>query len=355
MKVSPSAKAAGLIVAVIAAYFGARAAFRGDGADGAEVGESKLFPVIAQTVSPQTWQDEIVIRGRTKAERKVILRAETPGAVAETPATLGALVAEGDVICKLRVDARRAQLKEARAARDRAKLDYDAAVKLNREGFRAETAVAAARAALDLAKANLEQAELNLEKTEIRAPFDGVFEKRMAEVGDYLGIGDPCGVVIQRSPFLVVGAVSEQEVAKIAVGDRGAARLATGEVLQGEVRFVAKSADPLTRTFDAELEVPNEDGALRDGVTAEFTVYAARRQAHRVPRSALTLDDEGVVGVRLLDGGDTVRFANVTLLGEGREGVWVGGLEGDVRLITRGQDFVSPGQKVAVTERKTES
>lgn len=350
MKLSSSVKAAGLIIAIVAVYFGARALFRGDSGETVAENGDELFVVGVQTVSSATWQDTVAVRGRTKAERKVVLRAETPGVVAETPAALGSLVKTDDVICRLRVDARRAQVDEARAARDKAKLDYDAAVKLNQEGFRAETAVAAAKASFDLARANLKQAELNLTKTEIRAPFEGVFEERMAEVGDYLGVGDPCGLVIQRTPFLVVGAVSEREVAKIAPGDRGVARLATGESLEGRVRFVAKSADPLTRTFDVELEAPNEDGKLRDGVTAEFTVFAERRQAHRVPRSSLTLDDEGRIGVRLLDPNNIVVFAGVTLLGEAPDGVWVAGLEGDIRLITRGQEFVSPGQKVLVSD-----
>ncbi len=353
MKISASIKAAGLIVAIVVVYFSARAVFRDDGVNALELAEAAPFSVIAETISPMPWQDEVTIRGRTKADRKVILRAETPGAVAKTPRAIGSLVKEGDVICRLKVDARRAQVNEARAALDKAKLDYDGSVKLYQEGFRSETAVASSKAALDLAKASLEQADLALDKTAIRAPFDGVLDERMVEVGDYLGVGDPCGLVIQRSPFLVVGAISEREVAKISAGDKGVARLATGETIEGRVRFVAKSADPQTRTFGIELEIPNEDGQLRDGVTAQFVVNATHRQAHRVPRSSLTLDDDGRIGVRVLNPDDTVAFASVILLGEVPEGVWVSGLQNDVRLITRGQDFVSPGQRVTVTSGET--
>ncbi|MCA8889923.1 MAG: hypothetical protein KDA46_13900, partial [Parvularculaceae bacterium] len=94
--------------------------------------------------------------------------------------------------------------------------------------------------------------------------------------------------------------------------------------------------------------VPNPDGALRDGVTAEFTVFAEALNAHKVPRSSLVLDDDGRIGVRTVGDGDLVKFTPLTIIGEAEDGVFVRGLEGPVRLIVRGQDYVTAGQKVAV-------
>lgn len=350
MNVSQSVKLAGVIVALVVLYFLVRTLFGGAPETAAEAAEAERFTVVAEMVGPQEWRDQVVIRGRTKAERKVIVRAETSGAVAETPATLGALVSEGDVLCRLNVDARRAQLNEARAALAKADLDYNAALKLSEQGFRSETSVATAKAQRDQAAAQLQSAQLEIEKTDIKAPFDGAYNERHAEVGDYLKVGDPCATVIQRSPFLVVGAVSERDVAKVSAGDRGVARLATGETVEGVVRFVASSADPATRTFPVELQVPNEDGALRDGVTADFTVFAKPRDAHLIPRAALVLDDDGDVGVRTLDADNIVAFAPVRLIGETPSGVWVSGLEGEVRLIVSGQLYVSTGQQVDAAE-----
>lgn len=350
MKVSQSVKLAGIIISVVLIYFMVRGMFGAGPVEAQDAVASDRFTVIAQEIAPEPWRAEITVRGRTAAERKVMVRAETPGVVADTPAPQGSPVKKGDVLCLIATDARQAQLNEARAALAKARLDYDAAVKLNKEGFRAETGVAAAKASLDLAAANAERAALTLEKTKISAPFDGVFDQRNVETGDYLAIGDPCGTVIQQSPYLVTGAVSEKDVAKISAGDRGVARLATGEVIEGEIRFIASAADQATRTFDVELEIPNEDGALRDGVTAEFTIFAAEREAHRVPRSALTLGEDGDIGVRTLLTGDEVAFSPVRLLGEDDGGVWVAGLASEIRLIVRGQEYVKAGQVVEVSD-----
>ncbi|MEQ8936260.1 MAG: efflux RND transporter periplasmic adaptor subunit [Amphiplicatus sp.] len=349
MKLSTSVKTALAILALALGYFVVRTVLSGGGEEAAAQTQPALFSVIAEPVTPSEWRDEVTVSGRTKALRKVEVRAETAGAVAATPGKPGTFVTAGTVLCKLNIDARASSLAEARASLAKADLDYNAALELAKDGFRSDTSVAAMKASRDLAAASVERAKVDLEKTSIVAPFDGVFDERVAEVGDYLKIGDPCGKVIAREPFLIVGAVSEKDVAKISAGDRGVARLATGEEVQGAVRLIAKSADASTRTFEVELEVPNPEGALRDGVTAEFVIHAARRDAHRAPRSALTLDDEGVLGVRTVDKDGIVAFKRVSVLGEDANGVWVAGLEGDVNLITRGQEYVRPGQKVAVT------
>ncbi|NWG70723.1 MAG: efflux RND transporter periplasmic adaptor subunit [Parvularculaceae bacterium] len=352
MKLTGSAKTALALTLAAMLYFGVRGML-GERAEPPAQGEvARPFAVVVQTVKPQSWREEVRLRGRTQAFRKIRIEAETSGVVAATPVEPGTPVEAGEVLCVLRLDARAAALREAKAAFNKARLDHEAAVKLSKEGFRSETALASTKAALDLARANLEQAEVAVDKTEMKAPWAGTFDARLTEIGAFLNVGDPCGVLIQRSPFLVVGSVSEREVAKIEQGDLGVAELATGERVEGVVRFVSKASDAATRTFEVQLEDPNADGALRDGVTADMTIAAERRTAHLVPRAALTFDDRGRLGVRTVGADDTVAFNEVQLLGESDEGAFVAGLDGAPRLITRGQEFVSNGQKVAVTEQK---
>ena len=353
MKLTGSARTALLIAIATVLYFGVRGVL-GGGAETAQAPESDApFSVMVQTVEPTPWREEVRIRGRTQAFRKIRIEAETSGVVAATPVEPGTPVEAGAVLCVLRLDAREAALREAKASYSKARLAHEAAIKLSREGFRSEPALASTKAALDLARANLEQAEVAIGKTELKAPWAGTFDTRLTEIGAFLNVGDACGVLIQRSPFLVVGAVSEREVAKISQGDPGVALLSTGERVEGVVRFVSKSADQATRTYEVQLEVPNEAGALRDGVTADIAIAADRRTAHLVPRSTLIFDDEGRLGVRTVKADDTVAFAEVKLLGETDAGVYVAGLEGAPRLITRGQDFVGDGEKVAPVEQRS--
>ena len=313
------------------------------------------FSVIASPSTPREWRDVITVRGEAQAIRKVIAKAETSGVVAKTPVDPGSFVKTGDLLCELSVDARIAQLNEAKAALKKAQLDFDAAKALSEEGFQSATGVAGAQAALDLSRASVERASIEYSKTKIKAPFDGVFDDRDVEVGDFIRVGDPCGTLIQQDPFLITGAVSERVVARISKGDRGIATLATGEIIEGVVRFVGTAADPETRTFRVELQADNADRVLRDGVTAEFDIFASNRTAHIVPRSAIVLDEDGVLGVKTLDPSNMVIFNPVTLLEDGDDGVWIDGLSDVVNIIIRGQNYVRAGETVGAELRQSEA
>src|SRR5690606_10030221 len=82
--------------------------------------------------------------------------------------------------------------------------------------------------------------------------------------------------------------------------------------------------------------------------TATATVNLGTAPAHLLPQSVLTLDDQGVLGVRsVVD--NVVEFHPVTIIGDTREGIWVTGLPPRVDVITVGQEYVVPGQKVNAT------
>jgi multidrug efflux system membrane fusion protein len=349
MRLSSSVKTALAIVAVTAGYFALRSGLRLLPHPGGALAAPAELSVIAIFSHPEARAGALAIRGRTQADQKAIVRADASGIVTSTPAALGARVKKGDVLCRLDVEARGAAKREADAVLRKADIDYRAGAKLAAEGFRSEAGLASLQAARDQARANADRAAIELEKTLIRAPFDGIFDARAAETGDLLKPGDACGTVVKPSPLLVMGAVAEKDVALVRTGDLASAALATGETVEGVVRFVAAAADPATRTFDVEIEIPNADGTLRDGVTADVTVRGRARDAHKIPRSALTLDDDGRIGVKLIGEEGRARFHAVSIIGEDLEGVWVAGLDGAQRIIVRGQDYVKDGE--AVTAR----
>ncbi|MBL9097488.1 MAG: efflux RND transporter periplasmic adaptor subunit [Alphaproteobacteria bacterium] len=304
--------------------------------------------VRVRTITAAARQQDVIVRGRTEALRKVTVRAETAGKVAAIRADKGAAVKKGDTICELNVDARRAMLEQARATMTQRKLEYEASKTLQEKGFRSETSVAGDLAAYQASKAEVERMEKEFENTKIKAPFDGVVDDRMVDVGDYLAPGQPCALVVALDPFLIVGRVSEKDVHFIQIGHSGWAKLVTGERVEGKVRFVAKSSDNATRTFRVELEVPNSEGRLRDGITAEMHIAAATVDAHRITPAILALDDRGQLGVRIIDEQRRVRFVRVTIIGDGPDGVWVVGLPRTVTIITVGQEYVTEGQQVNI-------
>ena len=130
------------------------------------------------------------------------------------------------------------------------------------------------------------------------------------------------------------------------------ARLTTGQQLMGEVTFIGRAADPVTRTFRVEAEVANPDLSIRDGQTVEMYIAAAGRAAHLVPQSALTLNNAGDLGVRVVGEGDVARFMPVELVRDSTQGVYVAGLPDEVAIIVVGQDYVTDGVAIAPSYRE---
>ncbi|NBC32611.1 MAG: efflux RND transporter periplasmic adaptor subunit [Alphaproteobacteria bacterium] len=300
--------------------------------------------IMVSTAEPVT--NELILQGRTAANRRVELRAETHGSVADVLVDRGARVAAGDTLVRLSVDEREARLAGARALVAQREIEATVAEELFRRGHRANTQLAAARAALDAARAALRVAEVEMENLVVTAPFDGVVAERMVEIGDYVDIGDPMVRLLDLDPLHVVAQVSERHLGMIAEGTPGAARLLDGQMLEGTVTFVAPEASSATRTFAIELEAPNPEGRFIDGVTAELTLPYADIRAHRLAPSVLTLSDAGVIGVKAVDADDRVVFHPVEIVDGNREAVWITGLPDRLRLITVGQDYVRAGDRV---------
>lgn len=302
--------------------------------------------VVTYLSEAQPVESAVILRGRTEAHRLVDLRAETSGLVISEPRRAGASVAAGDVLCRLDPGPREAQLAEAKARLAQARADANAAETLSERGLTAENTAIASRAALEAAAAAVRVAEIEIERLAIAAPFAGVLETDAAERGELLRVGDVCARVVSLEPIKIVGFVSEIEIGRLSVGQPAFARLVSGGRAQGEITFIARSADYETRTFRVEITAPNPGGALRDGVTAEIMIPLEGAEAHLVPQAALTLNDAGQLGVRTVVD-DRAAFRSVEILREEPRGLWLTGLPPKAEIIYVGQEFVSEGRAVA--------
>lgn len=311
-------------------------------------GQSRV-KVVGLRSRAQPVDSSVVLRGRTEAPRSVEVRAETSGLIISEPLRRGAQVSAGDPLCEVAPGVRRAALDEARARLTEAEINFRAAEGLREGGFAPETRLANARATLQAAQAGLDRAVEEMARLVMHAPFDGLLETDTAELGSLLQPGGLCATLIQLDPMKLVGFATELQVARLTKGARAAARLAGGREVIGEVSFIARSADPATRTFRVEVTVPNPDNSIRDGQSADIMVEADGRSGHLVPASAVTLSDEGKLGLRLVDEEGHVSFAPATVLRDTDDGIWLAGLPDEIGAIIVGQEFTREGAMVDVT------
>jgi multidrug efflux system membrane fusion protein len=318
----------------------------------AQAREPSIMSVRVQTLSATNRTREVTVRAHTEVSRTVTVRSELAGSVREILVNKGDRVREGQVIARLDLADRAARLTEAQANAANRQLEYNIAKALTDQGNTAMTRLVAAQAALESANAALARVELEIDKTEIRAPFMGVVEDRPAQIGDFVNVGAAVAVVVDDDPFLVVGAVSENEVNLVRVGTRAAATLIDGRRVEGSVRFLATVADVQTRTYRVEMMVPNPQHNIRAGMTTTMIIPVGTAAAHLVPASALVLDETGQVGVKAVTANGRVTFHPARVMTSEPTGVWLDGLPRTVSVITVGQQFVRAGDLVRTVEER---
>lgn len=304
--------------------------------------------VKARYIDARLYHPQVRVRARTEARRSVSLRAEQSGRVEDLVVDEGATVAAADAICQLATEDKALLLQQAESRLAQMQLEYDGALRLQRDGYQSETAIASARNNLDSARAALERARIDLANTRITAPFAGVVDRLTVEVGDFMQRGDECALLLDMDPLVIAGRVSEAEVQLLQIGQAARGYLLDGSEMEGIITRVGYSPDAVTRTFPVEVEVANPDNRLRIGLTTDLLIDAPAQWAQLIPPSLLSLDDEGKLGVRILTGDRRVAFVNVELVGDHDSGVWVTGLPRHALLVTVGQEYVVHGELVDV-------
>lgn len=302
-------------------------------------------PVMVLTSEAEDTARTLIVRGRTEANRKVAVSAETTGLVVSQPLRRGATVERGRVLCELAPGARLAQLLEAEAVLARAQVNFDAAAQLSERGFTAETTRIARSAELEAAQATVERVKWDISRLHITAPFSGILESDTAELGARLAPGETCADLIDLSTVKVTGFVGEQNIDLIRLHRDAVARMINGREEVGKITFISRVADEDTRTYMIQVTLENADRRLRDGMTSELLIDLPPVRAHRIPKSALTLDDGGRLGLRLAEG-RTSRFHPVEVIRDEPRGAWVTGLPSTATVIVVGQEFVGDGREI---------
>ncbi|MCB2055817.1 MAG: efflux RND transporter periplasmic adaptor subunit [Geminicoccaceae bacterium] len=318
----------------------------GSGAAGSGTGEPDPMRVTTELSRAETIDRVLVLNGRSQAARRVVLRAEVEGRVVALPVAKGAAVEAGTVVAGIDERDRRARVAMAEALLAQRRIEYEGARKLATKGFQADMKVAESKALLQAAEAELDQARIALEQSTIEAPFAGVLEERPVELGDFVAVGDPLGEVIELDPLLVVADVPEARIAGVAVGSTAALRFAGHGTFDGRIRYVARAADPATRSFAVEIGIANADRSLPAGVSVEAILRLDRVAAHRISAALLALDDDGTLVVKAIGEGKSVVVYPIEIVRSEADAIWVAGLPDEVALVTVGQGFLVDGQKV---------
>lgn len=290
---------------------------------------------------------QLIVSGRTEANKTVAVTARGPGILEDLPVPKGTAVAAGTVIARLADEGRTAAVRQAEALYEQRRAEWEAASRLSATGAGPRLNLVASKAAVDAAAGALELARVERDKRTLITPIAGIVDQIPVENGQAVADGRLIATVIALDPIVVAGEVSERSISRVQVGRPAEVRLVSGEKITGKVSWTSRTAADKTRTYRIEVSAPNPGAAVAAGLTAEIVLPSDPLPAVRLPRSVLSLADDGAIGVRTVEDGDVVAFRRVDILDDTPEGLWVAGIPDGARVIVAGQDFVKAGEKVS--------
>ena len=317
--------------------------------------EQGLAKVEVQWLEAQPMQRQHVVQGQIEAWRRVELRSQISASVARLDQDKGSPVKAGQLLLSLSTDNRPAQVARGEADVRQRQADATGAARLRERNLVSANELIRLQSELAKARAELDMARIQLDNTRITAPFAGIYDQRLVELGDFVQPGQSLLTLVDISQLKVSAQIAQQEVIQLKLGQTVRIELLDGREMDGELHFIAAAADPGSRSFRIEVKVDNPQALRLAGASATLHIATGETLAHRVSPALLSLDQAGRHGVKWVNAQQQVEFTPVTLISVDNQGAWVSGLPPKVALITLGQGFVEPGQQVISQLAKGES
>lgn len=287
--------------------------------------------------------------GTIEEENGTLLSFVVGGTVSNMLVDEGDRVSKGQLIATLDPEQMRSNHASAKAALEQAEDAYGRMKELHGKGSLPEIKWVEAQTALERARAAEQMARKQLADCRLYAPFSGVIASKSAEKGQNVGAGTTVAKLVSVGRLKAKISVPENEIAQIAVGQKATVTVdaAGGTPVRGTVSEKGIVADPMSRSYDVKINVPNEGRRLMPGMVAEVTLDNARRQtACVIPAHVVQIDENNNEFVWLAVGGKATK-RTITCGEFTADGVTVtGGLAAGDRLITAGAQKVSEGMRV---------
>lgn len=318
----------------------------------------------APLVLTDAYQVETAYSGRVEARQTTPLGFELGGTLSRLTIDEGDRVTAGDIVAALDTRALDADLAARTAARDAlaARLDLARLTAARQKALldgkhvsrqrhdEARLSVAQLKAELRAAEALVTTIEVALDKAVLRAPFDAVAGARHADAGARVAPGAPVVDLLENAPPRFRAGLPADVAARLAPGEPVEVTVA-GQTLTARVERLRDDIDPLTRTRDVLLTLPDGTAAADGALGSLVLSRDVPGPGGWVATSALSEGIRGLWTLYLVDlsgDGPVARREAVELIHlDGDRAFIRGALPRDAEIVAEGPHRLADGQRIA--------
>ncbi|MEG6512744.1 efflux RND transporter periplasmic adaptor subunit [Desulforamulus ruminis] len=341
--------------------------------------EEKLVPVETIKISTTDLTHTLNATGEVAAGADVNVMPKVTGRVEQVPVKVGDTVHKGQVLIQLEGNDARNALDQAEAglALAQANLEHaqqalkDAQINFERktslyeaqaisklEFEQAESGLVTAQTNLKVSEAQVRQAQATLNTTQdnynnatIVSPIDGVVAAVNVDPGEMVSPQASPITVVQMGTTKVKVNVSENVVDAIKADSKVPVTIkALNKTVNGTVLSVSPKADPATRAFVVEIQLPNEKGEIKPGMVARLNLSTGTSSGVLALPVDAVLEKDGQYSVFIVEDGKAKEVSVKVGVTSGESIEITSGLKQGQTVIVTGNRLVGEGQKVKVVK-----
>lgn len=339
--------------------------------------EEVLVPVEITKAQVADLSHTINTSGEIMAGAEVAVAPRVSGRVTAVHVKVGDQISQGQVLFELdATEARNAKnlstagvgvagagLNKAKQAVTDAQLNYDRikalyeAQAVSKTQFeQAESALGNARIGVQLAEEQLVQAEAtnqnaleNYNNFTVTSPLTGLVASVGIENGELASPQATAVTVVQLETVKIKVQLSENVVVSIKPGVEVPVIInSLNKTVTGTILSIAPKADPTTRAFPVEIQLKNEQGDIKAGMVANFSLDTGISKGAVVLPATALLERDGQYSVYVVENGKAKEIAVKKGISSGQLVEIKEGVQEGQDIIVSGNHLVTDGQKVEV-------
>jgi membrane fusion protein, multidrug efflux system len=311
-------------------------------------------PIIvhAVTMEPVTIDAVISAAGALSSRNTSVLSSKVMGKVINLTVNEGDYVTQGKLLARIESGEISAQVYQAQAAYNNAKLQYERIKSLFDEKAATQMEMDQATLGFESAKAGLNGAKAMESYTIITAPIEGRIVEKRISLGEMALPGQPILKIEDNKHLRLEVTVQEQDLRYIQQGKVVSIKIdaVPDKEIKGRVAQVVPASDIRTHSFVVKIDVPAEKGLIT-GMYGKAFFRIGKREVILVPRTAMVAMSD-LPGVYIVTADGSAVFQMIQpgeMHGDMIEVVM--GLKAGDKVIASKQAMSIDGKKVEVAEK----
>ncbi|CEN45672.1 conserved hypothetical protein [Capnocytophaga canis] len=295
------------------------------------------------------------LQGTIKTTQNITLNAEFGGVLERIHVQKGQNVQKGQLLASIQDGGISQQLAQLKTQAELAKTTFERQSRLWENKIGSEIQYLQAKSAYETQQSAVEQMQKQVAKANIYAPFSGVIDDVITDVGTVVAPGMPVLRLVNLSDMYLESEVPEQYIANVKKGSQAKVDISVlGEQLDTKISQVSNFINPANRSFKVEIRLPNKNNAIKPNMTARLQVNDYQnKEAILLPTDIISENAQGEQYVFLAKKGDNenqyVAERVVISTGKTQNGFTeiLSGIQKGDKVIREGARSVQEGQRVS--------